>query len=284
MRSIHKRLAAGLRVFAPASFTLIAGCVSGGGGGGGDPVVVLGDAGAGQGGAGGQNAEQTDGQLGSACGDCVEGLICDTSAPGGYCTAPCQGDCGASGVCYQLGAGAACLRRCAADEECRGGYTCQGEAGSTVCAVDPAGGAGGEGGGGGAGGAAGEGGGGGACDAPRIPDNSMGGCRVRLVTPTECETIDLRGGRAYEFAWTTDGTGCELPWKFIILGTPLSETNGSLWTLSTDLEQGISSAGGIFYLRAGDFDGIEAQGGIYQWTVASFYGSSPEGRQFRILR
>ena len=109
-----------------------------GGGGGGD--------GGGDGGGGG--TRRSDGSIGAACsgdGDCGMNLGCDTSAPGGYCTRTCTTpDCGAGNFCYATqNGGGVCLDGCASNADCGAGYTCQGEAGSTVCYVAPGGGGGG---------------------------------------------------------------------------------------------------------------------------------------------
>jgi hypothetical protein len=251
----------------------------GGGGGGGD--------------GGGVTYDRTglnDGSTGSACGTCSAGLTCDTTAEGGYCTRSCTGECAAGALCYDVGGSGACLRACSRDLDCRLGYSCQGDPGSTVCFPAE------------------EGDGGtserpangtpgpgddeeeddnpvaGDCNVRRLPDNTTGGCRIRLVTPAECEVIDLRNGATYEFAWTADGTGCETPWTLNIGGDPDIADNAKYWELATNVEQGISRTGGIIYLRASDLDGIQSEDGVYQWVVSSFYGSYPESQAFRVLR
>lgn len=138
---------------------LLAGCDESSGSSGGG---AGGKGGAGQQGSSGQS-ELSDGTLGSSCtGSCSGNLSCYTSSevPGGYCTASCSSDaaCGSTGHCYQTVNGPACLRRCGGDADCRPGYSCQGDAGNTVCFPAATGG-----GSGGGTGAAGSSGGGDSC-------------------------------------------------------------------------------------------------------------------------
>lgn len=74
-------------------------------------------------------------------------------------------------------------------------------------------------------GSSGSSGGGGDCNTPLVAAAISGGCAPRLVTPAPCEVVDLSGGKTYEIAWTTDGTGCETPWTFDLTGSPPSGTN-----------------------------------------------------------
>ena len=79
------------------------------------------------------------GGIGSPCGTCNPGLTCITEAPDGYCTKECSNpeDCGQGTFCYQISAGqgkiAVCLIACRTNADCRPGYSCQGDPGSTVC-------------------------------------------------------------------------------------------------------------------------------------------------------
>jgi len=173
----------------------------------------------GTGGTTGQ-VELEDGTVGSSCADsCQDGLQCAASAsiPNGYCTATCTADdqCGAEGRCAQTKSGALCFRGCSDDNGCRPGYACVDAGGYSVCDVGtPAQGTGGS--------AQGTGGSTqtGDCNTVALPAEVSGGCNIRLVTPQNCEEIDLSGGRTYEFAWTTDTTMCETPFVLYILRQP----------------------------------------------------------------
>ena len=99
-----------------------------------------GDGGSGAGGDGGGGSTLSDGSIGSSCTTgCDAGLTCETTAPGGYCSRTCtaEADCAPAGHCYNLqgasGPVQACLRGCGDDLDCREGYTCQGDAGNTIC-------------------------------------------------------------------------------------------------------------------------------------------------------
>ena len=111
-----------------------------------------------------------------------------------------------------------------------------------------------------------------------------GGCRIRLVTPGVCEEIDLRAGQSYEFAWTTDGTYCETPYTLYVAGNPASEANTKYWTLSTDVQRGISSIGGIVNISASDLSGLTTDNGLYHWVVVGYYGSHPDSRTLRVKK
>jgi hypothetical protein len=117
-----------------------------------------------------------------------------------------------------------------------------------------------------------------------VPPAISGGCHVRLVTPAQCEVVDLRGGRTYEMAWTTDGTRCETPWTLQVAGEPLSAQNLRSAKLSINTEAGITSYGGILRISAADLEGLTSTSGLYHWSVASFYGSHPGAHTFQVLR
>lgn len=116
-----------------------------------------------------------------------------------------------------------------------------------------------------------------------VPDETSGGCNIRLVTPAACAEVDLTNGKSYEVAWTTDGTGCETPWTIFILGNPPSETNGGSRELPTNGGT-ITQKGGIVNLIASDLDGITSDNGLYHWTIKSFYGSHPASVAFRVKK
>ncbi len=125
---------------------------------------------------------------------------------------------------------------------------------------------------------------GGDCRTPAVPGEITGGCNLRLVTPAACEEIDLSGGKSYEFAWTTDGAGCETPWTFYVAGNPVTDENTGGVQLSTDTSAGISGTGGVVRVTAADLGNLKSDNGLYHWTVRSFYGSQPPSNAFRIRK
>lgn len=122
------------------------------------------------------------------------------------------------------------------------------------------------------------------CRVQLLPPNPAGGCRLRLVTPAPCETVDLSGGRRYEFAWTTDGSGCETPWTIQVAGNPITPENLRSAQLSTDVERGITRTGGVLYLSSADLDGLRSDNGLYHWSVQSHYGAHPGTHTFTMRR
>ncbi|MES2559992.1 MAG: hypothetical protein V4590_09645 [Bacteroidota bacterium] len=122
------------------------------------------------------------------------------------------------------------------------------------------------------------------CDTSIVKAKTGSGCYPRLVTPVMCETIDLSGGKTYEIAWTTDGTICETPWTLQIAGNPLSNTNIKSWSLSTNVNTGITKYGGIVRISAADLEGLTTDNGLYHWTVASFYDSYPASQTFKVKK
>ena len=59
--------------------------------------------------------------------DCTDGLQCELTLPGGYCTrAGCdQLPCPDEGVCVEFDAHTTfCMQPCSVDDECRDGYSC----------------------------------------------------------------------------------------------------------------------------------------------------------------
>ena len=76
------------------------------------------------------------GEVGSACGTCDTGLVCETQVEGGYCTKACERhfDCPGTSRCVAIGtASKFCLKSCFDAHGCRSGHTCAGELASRVC-------------------------------------------------------------------------------------------------------------------------------------------------------
>ncbi len=119
---------------------------------------------------------------------------------------------------------------------------------------------------------------------PVAPEALSGGCAPRLVTPAACEVVDLTAGKAYEFAWTTDGTGCETPWQFQLAGNPPTADNTYGVKISENPNAGVSKTGGILNVNAADImgTGVKSSDGTYTWLVQSFYGSHPASNTFKI--
>ncbi len=119
---------------------------------------------------------------------------------------------------------------------------------------------------------------------PVAPAALSGGCAPRLVTPAACEVVDLSGGKTYEFAWTTDGTGCETPWQFQVAGNPPTPDNTYGAKISENPSAGISNTGGVITFSATDVmqSGVKSTDGTYSWLVQSFYGSHPASNTFTI--
>ncbi|MBX3232902.1 MAG: hypothetical protein KIT84_42230 [Labilithrix sp.] len=124
----------------------------------------------------------------------------------------------------------------------------------------------------------------GGCGAQAIAPNLTGGCAPRIVTPALCEEVDLTGGKTYELAWTTDGTGCETPWKLCAAGNPVSDPNSICVNLSTDVNAGISRTGGILVISAADLEGLTSDTGVHHLLVASFHESHAGSVAFRVKR
>jgi len=104
------------------------------------------------------------------------------------------------------------------------------------------------------------------------------------VTPAPCAEVDLSGGKTYEIAWTTDGTGCETPWKLCAAGNPVTDANSVCVELSADVNAGISRTGGILNVGAGDLAGLTSDTGIHHLLVTSFYGAHLGSVAFRLKR
>jgi hypothetical protein len=122
------------------------------------------------------------------------------------------------------------------------------------------------------------------CDTSIVQAKTGNGCYPRLVTPKMCETIDLSGGKTYEIAWTTDGTVCETPWTLQIAGNPLTTSNIKSWSLSANVNTGITKYGGIIRISATDLEELTTDNGLYHWTVSSFYDSYPASQTFKIKK
>ena len=116
-----------------------------------------------------------------------------------------------------------------------------------------------------------------------LPANITGGCKVRLAGPGNCATIKL----PHVFGWTTGGTYCETPWRFIIAGNPVNLATGANtweWSLSEDVSQGITHKGGLMRITAQDLKNVTTNNGIYHWVVIGYYGSHPASRAFKVKK
>lgn len=122
------------------------------------------------------------------------------------------------------------------------------------------------------------------CHVQVIAPALSGGCAPRLVTPAACEVVDLSGGKTYEVAWTTDGTGCETPWKLCVAGSPVTDPNSACVSLSENVSAGISKTGGILNISASDLAGLTSDNGLYHGLVASFYGSHAGSVAFTVKK
>lgn len=79
----------------------------------------------------------------TAAGGCDEDLQCNTTIPGGYCTAPCTtsgstSECPDGSVCDSIsGAAVTCVRVCKQATDCRADLDCNGVSGSNIKACKP---------------------------------------------------------------------------------------------------------------------------------------------------
>lgn len=143
---------------------------------------------------------------------------------------------------------------------------------------------GGSSGGSGGSGAPGKSGGSGNCSAqPALAANITGGCSIRMVSPTDCAEIDLSNGKSFEFAWTTDGTGCETPFKIIAAGSPPTAENSVELSIPTN-GAAITRQGGLINVTLAELKnlGLTSQNGEFHWVVMSFHGSHPQSQAFRV--
>jgi hypothetical protein len=118
---------------------------------------------------------------------------------------------------------------------------------------------------------------------PALTANLTGGCRIRMVSPANCEVIDLSNGKAFEFAWTTDGTGCETPYKIMAAGSPSKAENSVELTIPTN-GAAITRQGGLINVSLAELKslGLTSDNGEYHWVVMSFHGSHPQSQVFRV--
>ncbi len=122
------------------------------------------------------------------------------------------------------------------------------------------------------------------CDTVFLTANITGGCLLRSVTPAKCQEVDLRNGATFEFAWTSDGTFCETPWRLSIAGNPVTANNIKQWSLSVNTSTGITSYGGIVNVNAADLEGLTSYNGVYHWLIESFHESHPATIAFKVKK
>lgn len=84
--------------------------------------------------------------VGGTCttaGGCDDDLTCNTTVPGGYCTASCTtsgstDECPEESVCDAIsGAAISCVKICKVSEDCRADQDCNGVSGSNIKACKP---------------------------------------------------------------------------------------------------------------------------------------------------
>ena len=84
--------------------------------------------------------------VGGTCttaGGCDENLTCNTTVPGGYCTAACTtsgstSQCPEESVCDAIsGAAITCVKICGTKSDCRADQDCNGVSGSNIKACKP---------------------------------------------------------------------------------------------------------------------------------------------------
>lgn len=74
---------------------------------------------------------------------CDEGLMCNTTVPGGYCTKSCTtsgstSECPDEAVCDAIaGTAVTCVKICQTKEDCRSDQDCNGVSGSNIKACKP---------------------------------------------------------------------------------------------------------------------------------------------------
>ena len=79
----------------------------------------------------------------TATAGCDEGLTCETSVPGGYCTQACStpgevSDCPDGAICDAIGGQAmACVKICMIQSDCRDDQQCSGTTGGSTKACKP---------------------------------------------------------------------------------------------------------------------------------------------------
>ena len=79
----------------------------------------------------------------TATAGCDEGLTCNTSVPGGYCTKACTtsgstSECPENSVCDALsGTMVSCVQICKSSADCRTDQDCNGVSGSSIKACKP---------------------------------------------------------------------------------------------------------------------------------------------------
>lgn len=116
-----------------------------------------------------------------------------------------------------------------------------------------------------------------------------GGCRITLLTGTDCQVLRPSAAGYYELAWSTGGTFCEGPVKILITGNPASSwlygNNYLLYTLSSGnsnwswMDRNI---GGYIHLLPSDLAKLATDNGQLNWGLQSFYGSSSGSGTFTL--
>ena len=122
------------------------------------------------------------------------------------------------------------------------------------------------------------------CNVVHLPAENTGGCRIKLITPANCEEIDLSNGKTYQFAWQTGGTFCETPFKLYIAGNPVSDENTRMWQYSTKAGQVSRTGGGYDEVSLQNLSQLKSNNGIYHWVVTGWFGSHPNSQTFRVKK
>jgi hypothetical protein len=135
---------------------------------------------------------------------------------------------------------------------------------------------------------------------PVVQESVVGECKIRLLSPTHCQEVDLTNDKVVEFRWTTDGTECPSDqngqfagFNIYVAGNPLTQnydqSYNNLASAGLPLGGDITRTTGVARIRARDLvdkDGkaLTSTDGTYDWVVQSGLNSTPASIVIKIKR
>lgn len=112
------------------------------------------------------------------------------------------------------------------------------------------------------------------CRAPLADDHNSAGCKITLVSPTNCAEIDLTDGKTAVFEFKAEGADCRLPFTGHLAGHPVTrDENDRLGNVLS--RNDMNFADGKFELSAANFEGLTSDDGTYDWLIENNLTGNP---------
>lgn len=119
------------------------------------------------------------------------------------------------------------------------------------------------------------------CRAGISTDHNDAGCKITLVSPVNCATIDVSNGKQAVFTFTAEGPDCRAPFLGYMGGNPITQIDENNFTNidkhNIGPHESVKNQGGEFVVDARIFQGLESSDGTYEWLIENNGGMGTRG-------